>query len=81
MLSLRSPVNAFKAVKSGVLEVVAEAMETHPSAVNMQRQACQMLRNLAVRSQDCRLESTQLLLDRLKKDRKKKRKKYLVQSP
>lgn len=54
VLTLRFPDKAEKAVKSGVLDMVTEAMENHPSAVIMQRQACQMLRNLAARSPENR---------------------------
>lgn len=54
VISLRSPLNACKAVQAGALDMVAEAMESHPSAGIMQRQACLMLRNLAVRSPENR---------------------------
>lgn len=59
-LVLRSPINARKAVQAGSLDMVADAMESHSSAVIMQRQACQMLRNLAARSP----ENRSAILDR-----------------
>eukprot|EP00850_Spirogloea_muscicola_P008167 SM000043S15795 [mRNA] locus=s43:249986:253148:+ [translate_table: standard] len=59
-LCLRSPENAAKAVRLGAIEVAAEAMEAHPSAGPMQRQACNLFRNLAVRNP----ENRPLILER-----------------
>lgn len=53
-LTLRSPQNAKKAVEAGVVQIAAAVMEKHPTAGPMQRQACQMLRNLAVRNPENR---------------------------
>ncbi|CAM6099129.1 unnamed protein product [Calypogeia fissa] len=46
----RSPVNAGEAVKSGVVDVTAEMMDKHTGSPGLQRQACQLIRNLAVRN-------------------------------
>lgn len=53
-LSLRSPTNAAKAVEGGAVDLAAEAMEEHRSAHLMQKQACLMIRNLAVRNPENR---------------------------
>lgn len=50
VLTLRSPVNASEAVKSGVVDVTGEMMERHTGSPGLQRQACQLIRNLAVRN-------------------------------
>eukprot|EP00850_Spirogloea_muscicola_P013256 SM000089S23812 [mRNA] locus=s89:172219:173992:- [translate_table: standard] len=64
-LCLRSPENAAKAVRLGVIEVAAEAMEAHPSNGPMQRQACNMYRNLAVRNPENRIAKRRpLILER-----------------
>lgn len=53
-LSLRSPANAAKAVEGGAVDLAAEAMEEYRSAHLMQKQACLMIRNLAVRNPENR---------------------------
>ncbi|GLJ48430.1 hypothetical protein SUGI_1022200 [Cryptomeria japonica] len=53
-VSLRSPANAAKAVEAGAVDLASEAMEKHPSAHLMQKQACLMIRNLAVRNPENR---------------------------
>lgn len=53
-LTLRSPANAAKAVEAGAVDLAAEAMEEHCSAHLMQKQACLMIRNLAVRNPENR---------------------------
>lgn len=53
-LTLRSPQNATKAVEAGAVDMAAEMMERHSGAASMLRQACQMIRNLAVRNPENR---------------------------
>ncbi|KAH9317877.1 hypothetical protein KI387_019646 [Taxus chinensis] len=53
-VSLRSPANAAKAVEAWAVDLAAEAMQKHPSAHLMQKQACLMIRNLAVRNPENR---------------------------
>ncbi|CAM6129689.1 unnamed protein product [Calypogeia fissa] len=60
VLTLRSPVNASEAVKSGVVDVTAEMMEKHTGSPGLQRQACQLIRNLAVRN----LENRPIILEK-----------------
>ncbi|CAM6010840.1 unnamed protein product [Sphagnum balticum] len=59
-LTLRSPQNASKAVQAGAVDIAAEMMEKHPGSAAMQRQACQMLRNLSVRN----LENRPIILEK-----------------
>ncbi|KAL3683333.1 hypothetical protein R1sor_001355 [Riccia sorocarpa] len=60
VITLRSPANASEAVKSGAVDVAAEMMEMHTTEANLQRQACQLLRNLAVRN----LENRPIILEK-----------------
>ncbi|RWW19981.1 hypothetical protein GW17_00015933 [Ensete ventricosum] len=54
VLSLRSPENAALAVEAGVAELVLQAMQKFPTSIQMQRQACLMIRNLVVRNPENR---------------------------
>ncbi len=53
-LTLRSPANARKAVEAGAVDMAALIMGKYPCAAHLQRQGCQMLRNLAVRNPENR---------------------------
>jgi hypothetical protein len=53
-LTLRSPANARKAVEAGAVDMAAVIMSKYPCAAHLQRQGCQMLRNLAVRNPENR---------------------------
>ncbi len=53
-LTLRSPANARKAVEAGAVDMAALIMAKYPCAAHLQRQGCQMLRNLAVRNPENR---------------------------
>ncbi|CAI5997117.1 unnamed protein product [Closterium sp. NIES-65] len=53
-VTLRSPAHAAAAVGAGVLEVAVEAMEGRGATAGNQWQACQLLRNLAVRNPEHR---------------------------
>ncbi|CAI5489250.1 unnamed protein product, partial [Closterium sp. Naga37s-1] len=53
-VTLRSPAHAAVAVGAGVLEVAVEAMEGRGATPGSQWQACQLLRNLAVRNPEHR---------------------------
>ncbi|CAI7900791.1 unnamed protein product, partial [Closterium sp. NIES-53] len=53
-VTLRSPSHAAAAVAGGVLEAVVEAMEGRGATAGSQWQACQLLRNLAVRNPEHR---------------------------
>ncbi|THU57745.1 hypothetical protein C4D60_Mb03t06740 [Musa balbisiana] len=54
VLSLRSPENAALAVQAGVADLVVQAMQKFPTSIQMQRQACLMIRNLVVRNPENR---------------------------
>lgn len=54
VLSLRSPENAAVAVQAGVADLVLQAMQKFPTSIQMQRQACLMIRNLVVRNPENR---------------------------
>lgn len=54
VLSLRSPENAACAVEAGAGDLVLQAMQKFPTSVQMQRQACLMIRNLVVRNPENR---------------------------
>ncbi|KAG6552110.1 hypothetical protein Mapa_006419 [Marchantia paleacea] len=60
VLTLRSPSNASQAMKAGVVDITAEMMEKHVNIANLQRQACKLLRNLAVRN----LENRPIILEK-----------------
>jgi hypothetical protein len=53
-LTIRSPANARKAVEAGAVDMAALIMGKYPCAAHLQRQGCQMLRNLAVRNPENR---------------------------
>ncbi|KAF8410007.1 hypothetical protein HHK36_002527 [Tetracentron sinense] len=53
-LSLRSPDNAARAVEAGAGELAIQAMQKFPSAHQMQKQSCLMIRNLVARNQENR---------------------------
>ncbi|KAJ7522000.1 hypothetical protein O6H91_19G078200 [Diphasiastrum complanatum] len=55
IVSLRSPVNARKAVEAGAVDMATEVMMKHSTAAILQRQSCQMLRNLAARNPENRV--------------------------
>lgn len=54
VLSLRSPDNAARAVEAGAGDFAIQAMQKFPAAPQMQRNACLMIRNLAVRNPENR---------------------------
>lgn len=57
VLSLRSPENAARAIEAGVGDFAIQAMLKFPTASQMQRQSCLMIRNLVVRNPENRLVS------------------------
>ncbi|KAG5548090.1 hypothetical protein RHGRI_013699 [Rhododendron griersonianum] len=54
VLSLRSPDNAARAIEAGAGDLAIQAMQSFPGAHQMQRNACSMIRNLAVRNPENR---------------------------
>ncbi|XP_038712811.1 armadillo repeat-containing protein 6 isoform X2 [Tripterygium wilfordii] len=54
VISLRSPDNAARAMEAGAGDLAIQAMQNFPAAQQMQRSACIMIRNLAVRNQENR---------------------------
>ncbi|KDP38234.1 hypothetical protein JCGZ_04877 [Jatropha curcas] len=54
VLSLRSPDNAARAIEAGAGEFVIQAMQKFPSAPQLQRNSCFMIRNLVVRNPENR---------------------------
>ncbi|KAF7143772.1 hypothetical protein RHSIM_Rhsim05G0080700 [Rhododendron simsii] len=54
VLSLRSPDNAARAIEAGAGDLAIQAMQSFPGAHQMQRNACLMIRNLAVRNPENR---------------------------
>ncbi|KAI8554419.1 hypothetical protein RHMOL_Rhmol05G0097600 [Rhododendron molle] len=54
VLSLRSPDNAAHAIEAGAGDLAIQAMQSFPGAHQMQRNACSMIRNLAVRNPENR---------------------------
>ncbi|CAA6659500.1 unnamed protein product [Spirodela intermedia] len=50
-LSLRTPENAARAIEAGAGDLAIQAMRKFPSAYQMQKQCCLMIRNLVVRNQ------------------------------
>ncbi|XP_010530876.1 PREDICTED: armadillo repeat-containing protein 6 [Tarenaya hassleriana] len=54
VLCLRSPGNAARAVEAGAGDLAIQAMKKFPSAAQMQRSSCNMIRNLAVRNAENR---------------------------
>lgn len=64
-LTLRHPLHASMAAEAGASGIISEAMERHPGAKGMQRQACQMVRNLAVRNPENRPLMLEVGIERL----------------
>lgn len=56
-LSLRSPENAARAIEAGAGDLAIQAMRKFPSAYQMQKQCCLMIRNLVVRNPENRCVS------------------------
>ncbi|KAL2347847.1 hypothetical protein Fmac_001847 [Flemingia macrophylla] len=54
VLSLRSPENAARAIEAGAGDLAIQAMQKFPSAHQMQRNSCLMIRNLVVRNPENR---------------------------
>ncbi|GMH16226.1 hypothetical protein Nepgr_018067 [Nepenthes gracilis] len=54
VLSLRSPDHAARAVEAGAGDLANQAMQKFPTAQQLQRNACLMIRNLAVRNPENR---------------------------
>ncbi|CAN0878984.1 Protein THALLO [Linum grandiflorum] len=54
ILSLRSPDNAARAMEAGAGDLAFQAMENFPTTPQLQRNACMMIRNLAVRNAENR---------------------------
>ncbi|XP_078432756.1 ARM repeat superfamily protein isoform X2 [Wolffia australiana] len=54
VLSLRSPENAARAIEAGAGDMAIRAMNKFPTAYQMQKQSCQMIRNLVVRNPENR---------------------------
>ncbi|CAN1307314.1 Armadillo repeat-containing protein 6 [Linum perenne] len=54
ILSLRSPDNAARAMEAGAGDLAFQAMEKFPSSPQLQRNACMMIRNIAVRNSENR---------------------------
>ncbi|KAG2705479.1 hypothetical protein I3760_05G055400 [Carya illinoinensis] len=54
VLSLRSPENAARAIEAGAGDLAIQAMEKFPTAQQMQRNSCLMIRNLVVRNPENR---------------------------
>ncbi|KAF7840868.1 armadillo repeat-containing protein 6 [Senna tora] len=54
VLSLRSPDNAARAIEAGAGDLAIQAMQKFPAAQLMQRNACNMIRNLVVRNPENR---------------------------
>ncbi|KAK1313385.1 hypothetical protein QJS10_CPA06g02124 [Acorus calamus] len=54
VLSLRSPENAAHAVEAGVGDFAIQSMQKFPSAAQLQKQSCLMIRNLVVRNPENR---------------------------
>ncbi|XP_027361471.1 armadillo repeat-containing protein 6 [Abrus precatorius] len=54
VLSLRSPENAARAIEAGAGDLAIQAMQKFPTAHQMQRNSCLMIRNLAVRNPENR---------------------------
>ncbi|KAJ4963310.1 hypothetical protein NE237_023249 [Protea cynaroides] len=65
VLSLRSPDNAASAIEAGAGDFVIQAMEKFPTAYQMQRQACFMIRNLVVRNPENRRILLKIGIERL----------------
>ncbi|CAA7395814.1 unnamed protein product [Spirodela intermedia] len=53
-LSLRTPENAARAIEAGAGDLAIQAMRKFPSAYQMQKQCCLMIRNLVVRNPENR---------------------------
>ncbi|XP_023511541.1 armadillo repeat-containing protein 6 [Cucurbita pepo subsp. pepo] len=54
VLTLRSPENATRAIEAGAGDLAIQAMQKFPSAQQMQRNSCHMIRNLVVRNPENR---------------------------
>jgi len=54
IICLRSPDHAAKAIEAGAGDLAVQAMKRFPVAAQMQRNACNMIRNIAVRSAENR---------------------------
>lgn len=54
VLSLRSPENAARAIEAGAGDLAIQAMQKFPTAQQIQRNACLMIRNLVVRNPENR---------------------------
>ncbi|KGN43949.1 armadillo repeat-containing protein 6 [Cucumis sativus] len=54
VLTLRSPENATQAIEAGAGDLAIQAMQKFPSAQQMQRNSCNMIRNLVVRNPENR---------------------------
>lgn len=54
VIRLRSPENAARAMEAGAGDAAIQAMKKFPAAQQMQRSACIMIRNLAVRNTENR---------------------------
>lgn len=54
VLSLRSPDHASRAIEAGAGDLVINAMQKFPTAQQLQRNACLMIRNLVVRNPENR---------------------------
>lgn len=55
VLCLRSPDNAARAIQAGAGDLAIQAMERFPDSDQLQRSACLMIRNLAVRNPENRI--------------------------
>lgn len=54
VLSLRSADNASRAIEAGAGDLAVQTMQKFPAAQQLQRNACLMIRNLAVRNPENR---------------------------
>lgn len=54
IICLRSPDHAASAIEAGAGDLAIQAMKRFPAAAQMQRNACNMIRNIAVRNAENR---------------------------
>ncbi|CAA7025233.1 unnamed protein product [Microthlaspi erraticum] len=65
IICLRSPDHAASAIEAGAGDLAVQAMKRFPTAAQMQRNACNMIRNIAVRSAENRTHLLAIGIEKL----------------